>query len=211
MRKLKRFFMFLLVLVFIGCSSNEKSKSDEANEARQVSKSEIKISKGKKSEIEEKSLHKEEIEKDTKDFYYSLKEKDTNTDATEETYTRVDAQRRVKNKVVDGKIAVITQKKDIENPYDYVRIDLLKRSLSKKFMIKCSACHDDYANGIIGPSLLRRDAKFIYETLIKYRDKPDANVLMRDLVNNMSESELKWVAEEIAVFNEEIRKIRGKK
>jgi cytochrome c553 len=210
MRKFKGFFLFLSVLVFVGCSSNEK-KEETGGVQQEVSKDKIKISKGEKRVVNEKSLHKKEIEKDTKDFYYSLKEKGTNTDTTEETYTRVDAQKRVKNKVIDGKVAIITQKKDIENPYDYVRIDLLKRALSKDFIVKCSACHDNYANGIIGPSLLRRDAKFIYETLIKYRNKPDANVLMRDLVNNMSKDELKKMAEEIAIFNKEVREIRGEK
>ena len=50
----------------------------------------------------------------------------------------------------------------IRSPYEHVEIELLVKRLSTTFRIKCSACHDDYANGIIGPSLLSRDSNYIY-------------------------------------------------
>ena len=76
-------------------------------------------------------------------------------------------------------------------------------------MVKCSACHDDYANGIIGPSLLKKDGDYIYEQMIKYRNDPTKNILMYDLVKNMPEDELKSLAHEVAEFNKEIRAIKG--
>ncbi len=48
--------------------------------------------------------------------------------------------------------------------------------------------------------------------MIAYKKRKKVNVLMKDLVNKMSEKELKALAKEIADFNQKIRKLRaGKK
>ena len=44
----------------------------------------------------------------------------------------------------------------VRNPLQSINLKLVKGRLSKDFIVKCSACHDDYANGIIGPSLLNK-------------------------------------------------------
>ncbi len=83
-----------------------------------------------------------------------------------------------------------------------------KQKLSKNFMVKCSACHDDYANGIIGPSLLSKDSGYIYQTIMKYKTGEKENVLMKDLVKNIDDKEIKTLANEIHTFNQEIKKIK---
>ena len=82
---------------------------------------------------------------------------------------------------------------------------MLRGQLSKNFITKCSACHDDYANGIIGPSLLDKTSEQIYDMIIAYRTKTKANVLMADLVKSMDDKEVADIANEISQFNEQFR------
>ena len=88
---------------------------------------------------------------------------------------------------------------------------MLVTQLSKKFRIKCSACHDDYANGIIGPSLLERDADYIYKKIMQFKSGEKSNPLMNDLIHMMSDEEIRQMADEIYNFNQELAKIRSKK
>jgi len=77
----------------------------------------------------------------------------------------------------------------------------------KKF-IKCSACHNDYANGIIGPSLLGKDKDFIYNQIMDFKSGKKKNVLMDQLVKMMSEKEINELSSEIAEFNRKIKELR---
>ncbi|TWO13128.1 hypothetical protein ZA02_08250 [Campylobacter lanienae] len=90
-------------------------------------------------------------------------------------------------------------------PLQSINKALLKGQLSKNFITKCSACHDDYANGIIGPSLLDKTNKQIYDMIIAYQTKTKTNILMSDLVNAMSDQEIKDIANEISEFNKQFR------
>ena len=175
------FLLFMLLFFFAGCESKEKKDEN-------IQKKEIKVTEGV---IKEQQVVNKEVDKGQ--FYYSYQEEDKkNIDAKEEeSYTKIDAYRRVRS------------------PYERVQISLLANKLSKDFIVHCSACHDDYANGIIGPSLLDKNESFIYERLIAYKNKEKANVLMKDLVSKMSNDRLKALAKEIAQFNEKIRKIRS--
>lgn len=94
----------------------------------------------------------------------------------------------------------------IRNPYESININLLEKRLSHNFIVKCSACHNDYANGIIGPSLLSKSENEIKDMIVAYREKTKKNVLMRELVANMSDSEIETLAKEISEFNAQVRK-----
>lgn len=83
--------------------------------------------------------------------------------------------------------------------------------LSKEFMVKCSACHDDYANGIIGPSLLSKDSAYISETIKKYKTGEKENVLMKDLVKQLDDKQIQALADEIYTFNQQIKKIKERR
>ena len=98
----------------------------------------------------------------------------------------------------------------VRSPYENVQIGLLKKGLSKKFIVKCSACHNNYANGVIGPSLLGKKPELIVEKIMQFKHDKSKNILMYDLVNNMSDDEIKDMAAEVYRFNLEIQKIRGK-
>ena len=99
---------------------------------------------------------------------------------------------------------------NIRSPYEHVEIELLVKRLSTTFRVKCSACHDDYANGIIGPSLLSRDADFIYGRIAEFKSGKKSNPLMTDLIKMMSDEEIRTLANEIYEFNKEVKKIREK-
>ena len=99
---------------------------------------------------------------------------------------------------------------NVRSPYEEVQISLLTQKLSKHFRVKCSACHDDYANGIIGPSLLTRDADYIYKKISEFKDGTKSNPLMTDLINMMDDKEIKELANEIYLFNQKLKEIRTK-
>jgi cytochrome c553 len=100
---------------------------------------------------------------------------------------------------------------NIRSPYEHVEIALLVKRLSTTFRIKCSACHDDYANGIIGPSLLARDSNYIYDKIAEFKSGKKSNPLMDDLIKIMSDEEIRTLANEIFEFNKEVKKIRERK
>lgn len=91
------------------------------------------------------------------------------------------------------------------HPYETIQKSLLAKRLSKNFIVKCSACHDDYANGVIGPSLLDKSGDDVYNMIIKYRTDKEKNVMMKVLVSKMTEEEIRLIADDIAKFNAEIR------
>jgi len=95
---------------------------------------------------------------------------------------------------------------NVRSPYDDVRTSLIVKKLSKKFVLKCSPCHNDYANGLIGPSLLDKDSDYIYNTIMKFKSGEKTNVLMVQMVKMMPDEDIKKIAIEIESFNKEIKK-----
>nr|WP_314522100.1 hypothetical protein [uncultured Campylobacter sp.] len=93
----------------------------------------------------------------------------------------------------------------IRNQYEKLNFDLMKKRLGHDFILRCSACHDDYANGIIGPSLLDRTDAQIVDMIKKYKFKEKPNPLMVQLVNGMSEQQIETMAKEIYEFNRQFK------
>ena len=98
---------------------------------------------------------------------------------------------------------------NIRSPYEDVQISLIVKSLSKKYIVKCSPCHNDYANGLIGPSLLHKDADFIYKTIMQYKSGEKSNPLMVQMVKMMDNKEIKELSIEVEKFNAEIRRLHA--
>ncbi len=90
-------------------------------------------------------------------------------------------------------------------PYASIHKSLLMKRLSKEFRVKCSACHDDYGNGVIGPSLLTKTGDEIYNMIAAYKTNKEKNELMRRLVQSMDDNEIRFIADDIAKFNKEVR------
>ena len=182
--------IFLAALILVGCenNSNEQNKTTSKSPPPQ----EIKIT---KNAIKTETNNSNTKAEDGGKFYYSYNKKSGEKlkeyeEKTKNTRTTLDAYLNIKS------------------PYEKVRITLMIKRLSQDYIIKCSPCHDDYANGVIGPSLLDKDGEFIYQRIMDYKTGNKKNVLMRDLVSKMDNEKLRAIAQEIANFNREIRKMR---
>ena len=91
------------------------------------------------------------------------------------------------------------------SPYGSINANLLSKRLSKEFILLCSACHDDYGNGVVGPSLIDKNEQEVRDMIQKYTDDPNANVLMADLVRRMSPEQIDFIAKDLARFNAEVQ------
>lgn len=192
----KSILFVVVVLLFLGCGEKEKSEKSVSKKDIEVGQIEVVENKDyentKREELESKGIV---TGAKGDSFYYDYDKKNgTKSEVKEEkTYTPLEANLRVRT------------------PYDEVRISLLVKKLSKNFIVKCSACHSDYANGIIGPSLIGKDKAFIYDSIMDFKTSKKTNVLMNDLVHLMDNSEIEEIAQEIAEFNEKIKKLRDNK
>lgn len=176
-----RFKVLLIIALFFCACSKEKSEKESI---KVNSASDIEITQGKKStNYDQNELKNTLLKKDTTSFYYSIKEKKRST---------LDAYKNVRN----------------DNRLRYLIAKNLRLSLSKDFLKRCSACHDDYANGIIGPSLLGKNADFIYEKLLAFKSGKTKNILMQELTKRLDKSLLLSLAKEIASFNAKVQKIK---
>ncbi len=206
----KKFYVLTSVLVLFvfltGCGEEKKQKNQKENlqsnvaKAEQAAKIEISVNENAQEiKVKEKKTDKAQ----SKSYYYDYNiksEYDQNAKPANE-----DASVRAKPRTtIDANI-------NIRSPYEKVQVSMLVKKLSKTFRVKCSACHDDYANGIIGPSLLTRDADFIYNAIADFKSGKKSNPLMDDLIHMMSEDEIRVLADEIYEFNKEIKKMKEKK
>lgn len=109
----------------------------------------------------------------------------------------------------DGEETELTKKigalATIRNNYENLNAKILSQSLSKEYILHCSACHDDYANGVIGPSLLDKNGDEIYKMIMDYKSSAKANVFMKELVAKMKDEQIRAIADEISEFNKELR------
>ncbi len=171
----------LFVALFWGCQEKKEEKAAKTQSAPQ-----IKVTKG----AVKKSAGSEKSEENSGQFYYSYNKEKNATEEEPKTRTTIDAYLH------------------IHSPYERVLITMEIKKLSKDFVVRCSPCHDDYANGVIGPSLLDKNGTFIYKKLIAFKTGEEKNVLMKELVSQIDDEKLKSIANEIALFNKQIQKIR---
>lgn len=177
------------LLLLGGCGSKEKaSDTEESKSAGKIVVTEGAVKKpAKEGESKENSGQ----------FYYSYnKEKKNDGEYNSEenkVRTELDAYR------------------DIRSPYERVQITLMVQQLSPDYRLLCSACHDDYANGVIGPALLDKNASYIYEQIVAFKTGEKKNALMKELVTRIDEEKLKGIAGEIERFNREVQEMRSKK
>lgn len=189
--------ILLALSLLIGCSSDD-NKTNENN--KEASSSGIEVLQNKNAK-EIKVAIKDHNNTD-KQYYFNYGVKSAYPEDARPA--NEDAAVRIKPRTaVDANLHV-------RSPYENVRIGLLIKSLSKNFMQKCSACHNDYANGVVGPSLLGKKPELIIEKINKFKNDKTANVLMYGLVSHMNDKEIKEIADEIYQFNLEIKKLRNK-
>lgn len=187
----------LVVASIIGCSDKEKKEDTKVQVTQENLKIEIEENKNAK-EIKVAEKVKDGAKNESYYYDYNVKsEYDPNAQPANK-----DASVRVKPRdTVDANM-------HIRSPYEKVKISLLVKKLSKEFIVKCSACHNDYANGIVGPSLLNKSSDFIFDKIQKFKKDANANVLMTDLVKQMSDEEIRKLSDEIFEFNKQIKEMK---
>lgn len=188
---IKKFILSAIVIVsIIGCSDKKEEtvekKPNITKEEKVIEKETLVIEVEQNDNANEiKVEEKEKTQKENGTFYY-----DYNVKEKVKERTTLDANMHVRS------------------PYEKVKVSLLVKKLSKDFIVKCSACHNDYANGIIGPSLLEKNSDFIFNKIMEFKKDETKNVLMSGLVKQMSEEEIKKIAKEIYRFNQELKEMK---
>ena len=196
MRNLKVvLFSLLLASIFIGCGNKEK-KEESTNSAKTVSEGSIKITQN----AVKKESKKEASKENSGQFYYSYNSNDDSKEA--KAIKKYEEDTKNQRTTIDAYL-------HIKSPYERIKINLMINKLSHDFMVHCSACHDDYGNGIIGPSLLGKSGDYIYKKIMDFKSGKKKNVLMEGLVSQMSDKQLRSIANEIADFNKKLLKIRN--
>ncbi len=195
----------LALSIFSGCSDDSSAK--DAVQAKSSATSQapvievVKNDNAQEIKVQEKKKQALEI-KNGKAYYYDYNVKSAYDENSRPA--NVDASVRVKPRTA------IEANMNVRSPYEKVQVSLLVRKMSKKFIVKCSACHNDYANGIIGPSLLNKDAEYIFDKIADFKNGVKSNPLMDDLIKMMSTDEIKTMAQEIYEFNQEIKSMKEK-
>ena len=183
--------VFLGLIVLSGCDQKKEETSKEHN--RSTASGAIEVEENADYKVNKVALKQHDANTSQVFYYDYQQDKKTAQSVEEKNYTPTGAALNVRS------------------PYEHVEISLLVSKLSKEFMVKCSACHDDYANGIIGPSLLSKDSAYISETIKKYQTGEKENALMKDLVKQLDDKQIQALADEIYTFNQQIKKIKERR
>lgn len=183
----KVFISLTIAFLFIACSDNKDDKK-AANEIKAEQKKEDGSVTIPKITVTENSTN---IEKENPFISYDL---DGN---------------RVVRVSPDGSETPLTKELgaliSIKNNYEKLNAKILAQRLSKNYIQKCSACHDNYANGVIGPSLLNKNENEIFQAIKVYQTGEKKNILMKHLISQMPDEEIRSLASEIAELNKEVK------
>ncbi|KAB7890176.1 c-type cytochrome [Poseidonibacter ostreae] len=191
-----------IIISIIGCSDKKEEKTEVKQKVEVASKQEALVIEVEKNEnAQEVKVAEKDIKNNKNEtYYFNYNGVKTQYDPNTEPANK-DAKIRVAQR------SAIDANMHIRSPYEKVKISMLVKKLSKDFIVKCSACHNDYANGIIGPSLLDKNSDFIFNKIKTFKKDPKANVLMTELVKQMSDEEIRKIANEIFEFNKEIKEL----
>lgn len=190
----------LFIAIFTGCSQeSDKKESANAQSPKTANLQSIEVVENKNA-LAVKVEEKEHDKNQSKSYYYDYNiqsEYDLNAMPANK-----DASVRIKPRsAVDANIYV-------RSPYESIQVSMLVKQLSKEFIVKCSACHNDYANGVIGPSLLGKDSEYIFNKIAEFKKDSSKNVLMNGLISQMDDEEIRRLSDEIYEFNKMINEMR---
>lgn len=78
----------------------------------------------------------------------------------------------------------------------------LDQKVSQLYVVRCSSCHGKVGEGTkVGPSISGKSFDYIIAKLDDYKNDRVVNSLMKGLLTNISDEEVKSLAEEISKFN----------
>ena len=187
-------------LFFVGCGDDKPKEVSQKAEEVTAPKIEIVANENAKEiKVEAHKLHA----KDQNDTYYYDYNVKSAYDPNSQPANK-DASVRVKPRTA------VEANMNIRSPYEDVQIGLMVGELSQHFRVKCSACHSDYANGVVGPSLLAKTSDEIFNTIADFKSGKKSNPLMDGLIDHMSDEEIRELADEIYAFNKKLKEMRSK-
>ena len=191
----------LLLTSFSGCGEKQDKESTQKVQSSSPNTPHIEVTQNKNAQeikVKERSADANQ----SKSYYLGYNIKSAYDENAQPA--NADASVRVKPRTsIDANMHV-------RSPYEKIQTSMLVRKMSKKFILKCSACHNDYANGVIGPSLLQKDPEYIFNKIADFKSGKKSNPLMSDLIKMMSDEEIKEMAQEIYKFNQEIQLMKEK-
>lgn len=201
-RNLEKYLLLTVMVAFVGCGEEQQEGKTVATKSMGTTTPKIEIianEHAKEIKVEEQKKHIKD-KNDTYYYDYNIKsEYDQNAQPANK-----DASVRVKPRTA------IEANMNVRSPYEEVQIGLLVGELSKHFRVKCSACHSDYANGVVGPSLLEKTSDEIFNNIADFKSGKKNNPLMDGLISQMEDSEIRELADEIYIFNQKIKEMRSK-
>ncbi len=198
---IKKIVLSVVVFAFIGCGDEAKQETKTVTSTSdQAPKIEIVANENAK-EIKVEQKDSNASEKGT--FYQGMTGNLTHGYDPNSQPANKDASVRIRPRTeVDANM-------HIRSPYEQVQVSLIVDDLSKNFRVKCSACHSDYANGVIGPSLLGKNSDEIFNAIADFKSGKKSNPLMDGLIDHMEDSEIRELADEIYKFNQKIKEMRS--
>jgi len=202
-------FGILIFAILTGCSDNskkdEKTKESASLSSQTAPTQKIEVVQNENAQ-EIKVAQKEYDENQSKSYYY-----DYNAKHEHDSHGSHDLNAKPANgdsSVKSNQRTTLEANLHVRSPYEQVQVSMTMKKLSKNFIVKCSACHNDYGNGVIGPSLLGKDSDYIFNKIAKFKDGTSKNVLMSGLIDRMDDKEIRELADEIYEFNKMIKEAR---
>ena len=77
--------------------------------------------------------------------------------------------------------------------------------VSRNYRSKCASCHGVDGRGILGPNLFGKSSEDIYSKLLDYKAGRLENAIMKGLLMNIEEKELKELSDEIGSFKDKVK------
>jgi len=197
---IKKILLSSALILFVGCGDESKEATQKVEDKTAAPQIEIVANENAKEiKVEAHKLHAKD-QNDTYYYDYNVKSAyDENSQPANE-----DASVRIKPRTA------IEANMNVRSPYEEVQISLMVGELSQHFRVKCSACHSDYANGVIGPSLLAKSSDEIFQAIADFKSGKKSNPLMDGLIDHMSDEEIRELADEIYAFNTKLKEMRSK-
>jgi cytochrome c553 len=197
---LSKLLLLSFIVGFTGCGDEPK---EVVKQAQKAPAPKIEIVANENAKEVKVAEHKKHLKDKNDTYYYDYNIKSA-YDQNAQPANR-DASVRTKPRTA------IEANMNIRSPYEDVQIGLLVGELSKHFRVKCSACHSDYANGVIGPSLLTKTSDDIFNAIADFKSGKKSNPLMDGLISQMDDKEIRELADEIYTFNQKLKEMRSKK
>ncbi len=72
--------------------------------------------------------------------------------------------------------------------------------VSPLYKKRCSSCHGNIGQGIIGPKLMGRDKEYVLSALHEFKSGKRRNYVMYGLLGSMTDEQLEFLADEISTF-----------